>query len=76
LNDNSVQWRNNDKLDDVIDKQIEIINSTDISRQKNENLEELAKQEISQFQIKSKKYGTYLKLIQTEFFTIDDLIHL
>ena len=64
----------NEKLDEVIVKQVEIINTTDVLKQKNENLEELAKQEINQFQNKSKKYGSYLKMIQTEFFAIDDLI--
>ncbi len=63
-----------DLYDSIINTQNQIINSTNILSGKCEQIDELTKTELGNFNLASKKYGMYLKLIQTEFFMIEDLI--
>ncbi len=63
-----------DLYNQIQSKQISLLHNLNLLNEKYESIENISKSELNNFKLKSKKYGSYLKKIQNEFFLIDDLI--
>lgn len=65
---------NKTKFDQIIKKQEEILQETESCKEKISLFNEIAHNQINEFNKNSKKYGAYLNLIKNDMFAVDDLI--
>lgn len=65
---------NKTKFDQIIKKQEEILQETESCKEKISLFNEIAHNQINEFNKNSKKYGAYLNMIKNDMFAVDDLI--
>lgn len=66
--------KNNVKFSDIIKKQEEILQETESCKEKINLFNEIALNQINEFNKNSKKYGMFLNMIKNDMFAVDDLI--
>lgn len=66
--------KNNTKFSDIIKKQEEILQETESCKEKINLFNEIALNQINEFNKNSKKYGMFLNMIKNDMFAVDDLI--